>query len=108
MSQGRVLVVGARGIAGHATVRHLMANDREVVALSRGRNPLPGGVREAHGDLLDPVALTEALRGVRLSAVVFTAWRQDTESENFAVNGAAVGISSMRSRHLGASVTSVS
>lgn len=91
VTEGPVLVVGASGIAGQATVRHLMAQDRDVVALSRGRNPVPDAVRRVAADLLDLDALAAAVDGIRPSAVVFTAWmRQQTEAENIAVNGAAL------------------
>lgn len=95
MESDPVLVVGASGIAGQAVVRHLVARGRPVIALTRGRNAVPGsgadGVQEVQADLLDADALREALRDVRPGSVVFTAWmRQDTEAENIAINSATV------------------
>lgn len=88
---GEVLVVGASGIAGQATVRHLVARGIPVLALSRGRNPVPEGVRAVQADLMDAEGLAAALTGIRPEAVVFTAWmRQSTEAENIAVNGTAL------------------
>lgn len=95
MESEPVLVVGASGIAGQAAVRTLVDQGRPVVALTRGRNPVPGGdapgVRHVQADLLDPEALSEALAGIRPGAVIFTAWmRQETEAENITINSAAV------------------
>ncbi|MFV0407925.1 MAG: SDR family oxidoreductase [Propioniciclava sp.] len=85
------LVVGASGIAGQATVRHLVDQGRPVIGLSRGNNPLPPGVSGVQADLMDPESLRTALAEVRPTGVVFTAWmRQDTEAENIAVNSATV------------------
>lgn len=91
MEDGPILVVGASGIAGQAAVRHLVAQGRPTIALSRGRNPVPTGARHIQADLSDPASLRDALEHERPSAVIFTAWmRQETEAENITVNSAAV------------------
>lgn len=91
MTEDVVLVVGASGIAGQAAVRHLAAQGRRVVALTRGRNPVPAGAQQVHADLMDPESLRSALVDLRPTYVIFTAWmRQNTEAENIEINGAAV------------------
>ena len=73
----KVLVIGATGKVGSAVVAELQKRGAEVRALVRKQNAesqLPAGVEVAIGDLLDPVSVEKALRGVNklylLNAVV--------------------------------------
>jgi uncharacterized protein YbjT (DUF2867 family) len=73
----KVLVIGATGNVGSAVVAELQKRGAEVRALVRKQNAesqLPAGVEGAVGDLLDPVSVEKALRGVNklylLNAVV--------------------------------------
>jgi uncharacterized protein YbjT (DUF2867 family) len=73
----KVLVIGATGNVGSAVVAELQKRGAEVRALVRKQNAesqLPAGVEVAVGDLLDPVSVEKALRGVNklylLNAVV--------------------------------------
>jgi uncharacterized protein YbjT (DUF2867 family) len=64
----KVLVIGATGNVGTAVVVELRKRGAEVRALVRKQNAaetqLPVGVEVAVGDLLDPVSVEKALRGV--------------------------------------------
>jgi nucleoside-diphosphate-sugar epimerase len=68
----RVLIAGATGVIGRQAVPRLAAAGHEVIGLSRtGRAPLAG--QRVTADLLDPDALTTAVRSVAPDAVVHVA-----------------------------------
>jgi uncharacterized protein YbjT (DUF2867 family) len=77
-SDGPVFVTGATGPHGGAVARALLAASRGVRA--RTRNPTSGratelaalGAELVEGDLLDPAALTDAMRGVGVACAVTT------------------------------------
>lgn len=58
---GRVLVTGANGVIGRATVRHLLANGYEVTALSTDEGP--SEVRTVVADATSTAAVAGALDG---------------------------------------------
>lgn len=61
----KVLVTGATGFVGRSVCRQLLADGREVVALSRGlHGEAPAGVTHAIGDVTDGTGLAEAFSGV--------------------------------------------
>ena len=73
----RILVLGATGTIGRATVRALVARGHEVVCLVRrraeadGRPRVPAGATERAVDLADPASLTrDGLRGEAFDALV--------------------------------------
>jgi len=69
----RVLVVGATGSIGHATVHELLERGHSVVAFLRGegRRGLPEGCEVRHGDVASPESVLEdGFRGESFDAVV--------------------------------------
>jgi nucleoside-diphosphate-sugar epimerase len=104
------LVVGATGIIGAALAQELLRTGWTVLGLSR--KP-PAGVTNLQmlpvaADLLDPAALSAALKDRAPTHVFLATWmRNDTEAENIRVNGSMVrnvldAVSSQRSvRHVG-------
>jgi divinyl chlorophyllide a 8-vinyl-reductase len=72
----RVLVLGASGTIGRATVRALAQRGHEVVAFMRPRadassSPVPAGVVRRLGEATDPASLAQdGFRGERFDAVV--------------------------------------
>lgn len=85
------LIAGITGIGGNHVARELLANGWEVVGLSRRPPPDLPGVRHVATDLLDPTALSVALKDVTPTHVFITTWmRQDTEAENILVNASLV------------------
>lgn len=63
----KILVTGGTGKVGGAVVNELLKRGAEVRVLSRKQpqaGKLPAGVEVAIGDLLDPVSVEEAMRGV--------------------------------------------
>jgi uncharacterized protein YbjT (DUF2867 family) len=63
----KILVVGGTGNVGGAVVNDLLKRGAQVRALARKQpeeGKLPGGVEVAIGDLLDPVAVEQAMRGI--------------------------------------------
>jgi nucleoside-diphosphate-sugar epimerase len=70
----KALVTGATGKVGHATVRALLADGHEVVALvrdvERARAVMPEGAELVAGDVTDPASLERACQGCE---VVFNA-----------------------------------
>lgn len=83
MTASRVLVLGATGTIGRATVRALARRGHAVVCFVRptaagaaragrhGATPPPAGVSLRFGDVTDPAALArEGIRGERFDAVV--------------------------------------
>jgi nucleoside-diphosphate-sugar epimerase len=84
----KALVVGASGISGWNTVRHLRERGWEVDGISR--RPAEGldGMRGVHVDVTDPAATATALAGGDYTHVFYCTWlRQPTEAENRRVNG---------------------
>ena len=80
MSIGKVLVTGATGFTGGALARRLASHNALVRALVRDRAraaPLADlGVEIVEGDLCDPAALREAIRGVDLVYHIAALYRQ--------------------------------
>ena len=75
-----VLVTGAFGLVGSATVRHLAAAGRRVVATDldtpanrRAAGALPAGVRTHWADLTDPAAVEALLATARPSSIIHLA-----------------------------------
>jgi nucleoside-diphosphate-sugar epimerase len=90
MSQKTALVVGSTGIVGRNLAMHLADQDWGVYGLARKPVVAPG-VHAVAADLLDPAALSVALKDVKPSHVYITTWmRQPTEAENIRVNSAMV------------------
>jgi nucleoside-diphosphate-sugar epimerase len=77
---GRTLVTGATGFTGGALARRLASHNDPVRALVRDQAraaPLAGlGVEIVEGDLCDPAALREAMRGVDLVYHIAALYRQ--------------------------------
>src|SRR4051812_33336671 len=83
------LVVGASGISGWNTARHLLERGWTVYGVSR--RPASGldGMHGIHVDVTDREATAAALGGGAFTHVFFCTWlRQPTEAENRRVNGA--------------------
>ena len=87
----RALVVGATGIAGQTTARHLVENGWTTFGLTRrGETPEPR-VEYLTADLLDPGSLEAVVAGTAPELVVITAWmRRDSEQANIEANSAIV------------------
>lgn len=72
----RILMLGATGTIGRATVRALLARGHEVVCFLRPRGPggrthLPDGAILRYGDVTDPVSLArDGFRNERFDALV--------------------------------------
>jgi uncharacterized protein YbjT (DUF2867 family) len=63
----KILAVGGTGNVGGAVVNDLLKRGAQVRVLARKepeQGKLPGGVEVAIGDLLDPVAVEQAMRGI--------------------------------------------
>ena len=74
MNKNTMLVVGAGGVVGAATVEHFAAlPDWNVIALSRRRPALPDGVSHVSVDLTDAAACREGLRDLTQVTHVFFA-----------------------------------
>jgi NAD(P)H dehydrogenase (quinone) len=76
MIQGKVLVTGATGDTGQATVDELLARGHPVRALAHGEDArskklLDRGVEVVYGDLLDFEQVKAALNGVRRAYFVY-------------------------------------
>ena len=75
----RVLVTGGAGYIGSVVIEELLAAGHDVVAfddLSTGyRDSVAPPARLIEGNLLDPPAITDALRGGRVEAVIHMAGR---------------------------------
>jgi len=85
---GRALVVGATGISGGNAAHRLLADGWDVAGLCRRPDGMDERIRPVVADLLDPDAVSAALRGSAPTHVFFTTWsRQATEAENCDVNG---------------------
>lgn len=70
MSERNVLVVGATGTVGSATLGALRGAKAKVRALVRGARELPAHVTAVRGDLRDPASLDRALDGVHAALFV--------------------------------------
>jgi uncharacterized protein YbjT (DUF2867 family) len=81
----KALIVGASGIIGSATAEVLRQQGWQVWGLAR--NPIEGAAVPVAADLMDPVALADAVTGIDPSHVFISSWlRQSTEAENIRVN----------------------
>jgi nucleoside-diphosphate-sugar epimerase len=89
MSVPKALVVGASGITGQNTARHLRARGWEVDGISRRPPEGLDGVRPILLDIRDRDAVAHALAGDAYTHAFYCTWsRQSTEAENREVNGA--------------------
>ncbi|WP_165228832.1 NAD-dependent epimerase/dehydratase family protein [Aquisphaera insulae] len=63
--RGRVLITGGGGFLGSAVARMLRAEGRAVRSLARTRHPALDeiGVEQIQGDIADPAAVSQAVRG---------------------------------------------
>lgn len=88
--KNQALVVGSSGIIGSAVSRLLVEQGWKVSGLAR-RPGEEAGIEPVSADLLDPEALTNALRNTQPSHVFLTTWsRQASEAENIRVNAEMV------------------
>jgi NAD(P)H dehydrogenase (quinone) len=76
MIQGKVLVTGATGDTGRATVDELLARGHKVRALAHGRDERSKGLQErgvevVYGDLLDFGQVRSALSGVQRAYFIY-------------------------------------
>ena len=76
MVPGKVLVTGATGDTGRATVDELLARGHKVRALAHGQDdrskkPQERGVEVVYGDLLDFGQVRAALNGVQRAYFVY-------------------------------------
>ena len=61
----KILVIGGTGHVGSEVVKELQKHKADIRLLVRKEDtPIPAGVEKAVGDLLDPVAVEEAMKGV--------------------------------------------
>lgn len=92
MKNNIAFIVGATGLSGSYTGRHLKAAGWTVVTLSRGAESLPFSDRHIAADLTDAAASRAALAAASdVTHVFFCTWsRQDTEAENVRVNAAMI------------------
>ncbi len=89
--QQRALIVGVSGVIGTALAEQLIGDGWQVWGLSRGRTAVPAGCTALTADLTDERSVRNALNGVKVDNVFFSAWaRQENEQENIRVNGAMV------------------
>jgi nucleoside-diphosphate-sugar epimerase len=88
MPDRRALVVGITGISGNNLGEHLLARGWDVTGVSR--RP-PQGLQSARHlavDVTDPEATPDALKDTHPTHLFYCTWsKQDTETENIAVNG---------------------
>ena len=82
------LIVGATGLSGSYTGRHLKEAGWTVVTLSRSAADLPWSDRHIAADLEDGAATMAALKAaLDVTHVFFCTWsRQKDEAENVRVN----------------------
>ena len=91
MTRPIALIVGASGIVGNGTARHMAAEGWEVHGLARTPPTDIAGVTPVAADLTDPAGLRRTLAGMHPTHVVLSIWqRRATEAENCAVNGAMI------------------
>jgi UDP-glucose 4-epimerase len=74
------LITGGTGLVGSRLLKHLVQAGVDCRALVRSRKEIPVGVTRVEGDLFDPTALEQALKGV--SAVIHLAAVFRTQNEN--------------------------
>ncbi|MEL7133343.1 MAG: SDR family oxidoreductase [Pseudomonadota bacterium] len=86
------LIVGATGLSGSYTGRHLKDAGWTVASLSRSQSQLDWSDRHIAADLTNAGATTDALQDVQdVTHVFYCTWsRQETEAENVRVNTAMI------------------
>jgi nucleoside-diphosphate-sugar epimerase len=107
MKNGNIaLIVGATGLSGSYTGRHLKEQGWTVVTVSRGAADLPWSDSHIAADLEDAVVAKSALAAAAdVTHVFYCTWsRQATEAENVRVNAAMIrnlfeGIETASLRH---------
>jgi nucleoside-diphosphate-sugar epimerase len=87
-----VLIAGVHGVSGYAAAAHWVSiPGSQVFGLSRRSAPLPKGVHEIIGDLLDPGDLQRKLGKISFTHVVFAAYiEKPTAVERSEVNVAII------------------
>src|SRR4051794_15235299 len=66
----QILVIGGSGFLSSAVAAELQSAGHEVTALTRGRRPLPGGVKALVGDRQDADGFLSLLAGRPFDAVI--------------------------------------
>ena len=89
----RVLIAGGTEFISLHLLQALRRDGHEVVVLNRGRNPgrLPAGVRTIVADRTDHAALTKALAGERVDALVDVTYAPTTGADVDALLDALAG-----------------
>jgi nucleoside-diphosphate-sugar epimerase len=86
LSGARVLLTGATGLIGRATLPALAALGAEVIAVSRSGRDMPGAMKSVACDLLDPAALARAVSEARATHLVHLAWADGADRWHSPVN----------------------
>ncbi len=85
------LIAGVTGIVGNNLAAHLNSRGWHVAGLARNPKLDVPNVQPVVANLLDPDALTQALKDRKPTHIFISAWlRQPTEAENIKVNAAMV------------------
>src|SRR5882757_1438013 len=100
-SKNIVLIAGVHGVSGQAASAHwATVPGAQVYGLSRRSAPLPKGVIEIIGDLLDPGDLQRKLGKISFTQVVFGAYiEKPTAAERSEVNVANRKSTRLNSSH---------
>jgi nucleoside-diphosphate-sugar epimerase len=88
LTGARVLLTGATGLIGRATLSSLVAQGAGVIALSRSGRDVRGAAQAVACDLLDASALARVVGQVRATHLVHLAWADGADRWHSPVNDA--------------------